>query len=364
MKMKFSRTLGTSTLLVFLALQTVAEAVPNTVFQSSARRRAEAAERAAADETRQRLAEAEARGAAERNRLSREAADKLAVAARAQALIAAGPQEPSAEEKALVERSEAQMQQAFVNLSDEAKERIEQPAPVVVPATAPAGLGIVVAQAPAAPGNPATPPPATTPSAGAPKPQPLKPTPLDESASKTEKTVITCTGASFFDAAKSIGIFTENVRVYHPQFYLECDELEVFMLKEDSSKKTVAAPNPEAASPEATEGGQGEVAEGSIDKVIARGAMVIIEKFQENGEDIQVGKCKNLTYDGKTGMVTLRVWPQVQRGARVQIADEASTVMTINPQGVFQSKGRSRTEIIQGDAAKPQTKGLRRAPEQ
>lgn len=359
MTLTFSRFLITSSLLVFFALQTVAEAVPNTVFQSNARRRAEAAERAAADETRRKLAEAEARGAAERSRLSREAADKLAVAARAQALIAAGPQEPSAEENAIVERSEAQMQQAFVNLSDEAKERIEQPAPVLVPASAPAGLGIVVAQAPAAPGNPATPPPATTPSAGAPKPQPLTPTPLDELASKTEKTVITCTGASFFDAAKSIGIFTENVKVYHPQFYLECDELEVFMLKEDSSKKPVAATTQEPA-----EGATDQVEEGSIDKVIARGAMVIIEKYQENGEDIQVGKCKNLTYNGKTGMVTLRVWPQVQRGARVQIADEEGTVMTISPQGVFQSKGRSRTEIIQGDTAKPQTKGLRRAPEQ
>jgi len=362
MKLQLSRSLVTGAMVALFGFQTVAEAVPNTVFQSSSRRRAEIAERAAADETRQKLAEAEARGAAERNRLSREAADKLAVAARAQALIAAGPQQPSAEEIELVERSEAQMQQAFVNLSDEAKQRIEEPPPVVVPASAPAGLGIVVAQAPTDPGNPATPPPATRPSAGAPKPQPLKPTPLDDLSPKAEKTVITCTGASFFDAAKSIGIFTENVRVYHPQFYLECDELEVFMVKEDKTKQPVAAANPDAA--DTADAGKTDVEESSIDKVIARGAMVIIEKFQENGEDIQVGKCKNLTYEGKTGMVTLRVWPQVQRGSRVQIADEAGTVMTISPQGVFQSKGRSRTEIIQGDAPKPQTKGLRRAPEQ
>jgi lipopolysaccharide export system protein LptA len=346
--------------LTVVSLQGVAEAVPNTIFQSAARRRAEAADRAEAEDTRRKLAEAEARGAVERARLRREEAEKEAIAARAQSLIAAGPQEPTVEERQMVERSEAQLQQAFVNLSDEAKQRIEQPPPVVVPANAPAGLGIVVAQAPAAPGNPATPPPPTNPSAGAPKPQPLKPTPIDDGAAKIEKTVITCTGASFFDAAKSIGIFTENVRVYHPQFYLECDELEVFMAKAEDEAKPVAAADPGAAGEKKGE----EVEQSSIDKVIARGAMVVIEKFQENGEDIQVGKCKNLTYDGKTGMVTLRVWPQVQRGARVQIADEAGTVMTINPQGVFQSKGRSRTEIIQGEAAKPQTKGLRRAPEQ
>jgi len=362
MKTQLSRPLLMGSLLACLGFQTVAEAVPNTVFQSNARRRAEAAERTAAEETRQRLADAETRAAAERNRLNREAAEKAAVAARAQALIAAGPQEPTVEEKELVERTESQLQQAFVNLSDEAKQRIEEPPPVVVPASAPAGLGIVVAQAPAAPGNPATPPPATSPSAGAPKPQPLKPTPIEEISAQAQKTVITCTGASFFDAAKSIGIFTENVRVYHPQFYLECDELEVFMVKEEATKKPVAAPA--AAADDSADAGKDDVEESSIDKVIARGAMVIIEKFQENGEDIQVGKCKNLTYDGKTGMVTLRVWPQVQRGARVQIADEAGTVMTISPEGVFQSKGRSRTEIIQGDAPKPQTKGLRRAPEQ
>jgi len=190
---------------------------------------------------------------------------------------------------------------------------------------------------------------------------------------------------SFFDANRGVGVFTGNVRVYKivngkTDLYVECDDLEVFMKKDDKAKakkETPAPAPPEAVNPlksdaaktdsngpEEKESSASEPEDSGIDKIRARGAMVIVEKYTETG-DIQVGKCKDLSFDGVTQIVTLRVWPQVQRGAHLQIADEAGTVMIITPDGHFKStNGRTRTEILQGDDAKPKTKGLRRAPEQ
>lgn len=342
-------------------------AAPNPIFPSTSRRRSEAAVR---EETARRIAEAEARGELEKNRLARETAatssENLEAKARAALLAAAVPSE--AEQRRQKEAA-TRLDAILENVSPEARERLDAPIPVAtvvededdLPAPpvilAQNGANVAIA----------TPPPASTPSAGAPKPQPLKPTPLENPAIKASKTVITCTGSTFFDANKSIGIFTENVRVYHPQFYLECDEMEVFMKKNEAGADKPKPESPaEGSQPPPSDGKDSDKdeEEGSIDKIIARGALVLIEKFTENGQDIQVGKCKHLTYDGATGTVTLRNWPQVQRGAHLQIAEDPSTIMTISPKGEFKSSnGRTRTEILQGDAAKPKTKGLRRAPE-
>ena len=124
-----------------------------------------------------------------------------------------------------------------------------------------------------------------------------------------------------------------------------------------SNATTKSAPTP--ATPEKAN----EAEQSGVDKIRARGAMVIVEKYTETG-DIQVGKCKDLTYDGITQIVILRVWPQVQRGPHLQIASEPGTFMTILPDGNFKTTGPARTEILQGDAAKPKTKGLRRVPDQ
>ena len=329
-----------------------------SLLESASRRRVESAAR---EETARRIAEAEARSALENARLARESAasptEALASKAKAALLAAANPATTAQQQRQA--QDNARLQSVMQNLSPEARARVNAPVPVakVVEEDDAPPAPILVAQN----GEKvavATPPPATS-ASGAPKPQPLKPTPLENPALKTSRTVITCDGSSFFDANKAIGIFTENVRVFHPSFYLECDELEVFMKKQSTEPDKAKTKTP----PEADANKEGEDEDSSIEKVIARGAMVLIEKYTENGEDIQVGKCKHLTFDGATKMVTLRVWPQVQRDARIQIAEEPSTYMTISPKGEFKSVGRSRTEFIQGDAAKPKTKGLRRAPE-
>lgn len=382
--------------LIFLTLTALLPA-PSAVraqislLESSSRRR-ENAERAAALEAQRRLAEAAANGAAEKERLAREAAKPNPLAERA---ATARPPEPSPEERARSIAGETQLANALGNLSEEGRKALSQvipraqevedetpltPAPVIVAQATPAP----VAPVPAAAGIPATPPPATPVSPSSPKPQPLKPTPVQDTKMEANRTLI-YSADSFFDANRGVGVFTGNVRVYKivngkTDLYVECDDLEVFMKKDDKAKakkEPPAAAPPEGVNPlksnaaktdsngpEEKESSAAEPEDSGIDKIRARGAMVIVEKYTETG-DIQVGKCKDLSFDGVTQIVTLRVWPQVQRGAHLQIADEAGTVMIITPDGHFKStNGRTRTEILQGDEAKPKTKGLRRAPDQ
>ena len=202
----------------------------------------------------------------------------------------------------------------------------------------------------------------------APKPAPLKPAPLDNPAVPGSKVIITCTGAAFFDSETSIALFTENVEVRHPQFFVLCDEFEVHMLKEEKPKegekpKADAKSKPRAAANDpvtsgAPAGGPGDAApapDSGIKFAIARGRMVTIEKLTETGE-VQVGHAKHATYDGATGDILLRDFPQVQRGQHLQIATDPSTTMTLKQNGALNTRGPSRTEIIQDTKPKGGTR--------
>jgi lipopolysaccharide export system protein LptA len=170
------------------------------------------------------------------------------------------------------------------------------------------------------------------------------------------KTTITCTGATFFDANKMIAIFSDNVEVRHPQFFISCDELEVHMVKEDGAKPGAAAkakpPNPAPAAPP-VEVATPENATG-VKFAIARGRMVVIEKLTETGE-LQVGKCRHATFEGSTEDMLLRDFPQVQRGNTLQVATDPSTTMTIKKNGQFSASGPSRTDIVKDVPTKKKT---------
>jgi hypothetical protein len=378
-------------LLLALHLQVAPASAQQNDILDAANRRREKEDTESAQAAQKRLAQAAASRLAEAARSASDSTQPNPLAARA---ATATPPEASLMEKARSIAGETQLSTALANLSEEGRKAFNQPirkATTVEDDSPPTAANVIVAQnttpAPSSPtpaGNPATPPPATQASPGSPKPLPLKPTPLLDAKVEANRTLI-YSDDSFFDANRAIGIFTGNVRVFKivggkTDLYVECDDLEVFMKKTDS--KTSATPKitptntqipaeplqsnattksgPTSATPEKAN----EAEESGIDKIRARGAMVIVEKYTETG-DIQVGKCKDLTFDGVTKIVTLRIWPQVQRGANLQIADEPGTVMTITPEGNFKSSnGRTRTEILQGDAAKPKTKGLRRVPDQ
>lgn len=282
---------------------------------------------ALAAEAAEKLKEASKNGSLEKVRLAAEEALKndQDLAGKAKAAAESLMKETNVEEKELREKGEAAMREAMKNLSSEGRSLL-QPEP--------------------AEGVP--PPP------GGPVPKPLKPLEAPAPAVTPDKVTITATDSGFFDANESLGIFVGDVRVYHPQFYLECEELEVHMEKDamesDAGSVTENSPSTDAILADPNAGGGKADEMGGIKMAIAKGPKVMIQKKGDNGE-MQIAICKEATFVSETGEMTLRIWPQVQRGQSLQIASEAGTVMVLNKDGSLRTNGPSRTEIVRGETA-------------
>ncbi|MDB6005896.1 MAG: hypothetical protein JWR15_2883 [Prosthecobacter sp.] len=220
----------------------------------------------------------------------------------------------------------------------------------------------------------ATPAPAAAPSPGVPvveapppppagpQPKPLQPLNLDEAPKATKGQIdITAQKSAFFDANIGYGIYTGEVKARHPQMYIECEELELYMAKQEGGG-ILGAPKPQKLGPKAKDSdilappkkaGNGAP---PIDKADARGPMVTVEKISEDGE-LQIGRCKHLIYDGKTQRTTLLEWPQVQSGNQLHKATEAGCVMIIDKNGKLTTTGGHETIILQGDEVTPRRNG-------
>ena len=155
--------------------------------------------------------------------------------------------------------------------------------------------------------------------------------------------VITCQGATFFDSAQALGEFTDDVELHHPQFHLVCDELEVYMLKDNEKPKPEASPPPPpGANTKAAE----PAPDNSIKQAIARGRRVVIEKLSEDGM-MQTGVCRHVTYVGSNGDVYMRDMPQVQKGGKLIRSASPGTYFILKQNGRLFTYGPTFTDIIQ-----------------
>ncbi|OYW71820.1 MAG: hypothetical protein B7Z37_26675 [Verrucomicrobia bacterium 12-59-8] len=217
------------------------------------------------------------------------------------------------------------------------------PAPAAAPSP-----GIPVVEAP--------PPPPS-----GPQPQPLQPLNLDEAPKATKGQIdITAQKSAFFDANLGYGIYTGEVKARHPQMYIECEELEIYMAKQEGGG-VLGAPKPKTPGPTAKDSDilappKKVSSAPPIDKADARGPMVTVEKISEDGE-LQIGRCKHLIYDGKTQRTTLLEWPQVQAGNQLHKATEAGCVMIIDKNGKLTTTGGHETLILQGEEVTPRRNG-------
>lgn len=203
------------------------------------------------------------------------------------------------------------------------------------------------------------------------KPQPLSDkgdeAPKEKKTKAGDEAVITSKGSAFFDTKQSVGVFTDDVVVVHPQFHLTCEELQVFMLK-DSEKPVKGDANNSAdgaimrrKTPLPGEEPEPEP-DSSIREAIAKGPKVVIQKLTETG-DVQVGICRHATYVGATGDIIMRDYPQLQRGNNLMIATDPSTYFVIKQNGKVTSEGPSTSKIVQGDdSKKPATIAPHAAP--
>lgn len=184
-------------------------------------------------------------------------------------------------------------------------------------------------------------------SGSAPQPQPLPATPLTPTTKKEpEHTVITSQGEAFFDSKNSMGVFTDDVIVVHPQFHMTADVLEIYMNKEEKKEAPPGKPGEGQAPAPKPDAKSLPVGDSNINKAIAKGRKVIIQKLSETGE-MQIGICRHATYIGATGEIVMRDYPQVQRGKSVIIGTSPTTVMTIKPSGELITQGPNKVDIIQ-----------------
>jgi lipopolysaccharide export system protein LptA len=206
----------------------------------------------------------------------------------------------------------------------------------------------------------------TPPPPAGPQPKLLQASPAPTKAAKGQ-ILITAQKSSFFDVNESYGIFTGNVKARHPQMYIECEELEIWMAKQQGGLLGGAKPKP--GSPAAKDSDilaptkKKESAGTNIEKADARGPMVTVEKMTEDGE-MQTGHCKHLIYDGKTEVTTLLDWPQVQVGNKLHQATEPGCVMIIDKKGKLTTTGGHRTIVLQDDETAPAGSGAVPPPQQ
>jgi len=188
----------------------------------------------------------------------------------------------------------------------------------------------------------------------APAPEPIKPASIAPPATPKAKqpTTIDCDSVDM-DLKNSVFTYTSNVVVNGPQFHLTTDgTFTVYMRKEKKpkAKDAAATASNSAQQPETALSDQPGDAN-NLDHATAVGKEVVIVKTDAEGKS-KIGKCRNAYYDGKTGDMILRDWPQVQDGDNVIIAAEAGTVMTLTKDGKFGVKGRTRTELAGSDKSK------------
>jgi lipopolysaccharide export system protein LptA len=198
--------------------------------------------------------------------------------------------------------------------------------------TAPAAAPSGAAAAPAVPPGPA--------------PTPLQAVP-DATQAQSKNAITIDADELTSDLKNAIFVYSGHVRARHPQFAIECEELEVHMVKEDEMPEKKEKPNVDPVQAPAAK----KDANSRIKLAIARGPRVTIEKVSETGE-IQRGQCKRAVYHGDTKEIVMSEYPQIQSGNLLHIATDPSTEMVFDPDGKFHATGgRQRTIVLSAETA-------------
>ena len=174
------------------------------------------------------------------------------------------------------------------------------------------------------------------------------PTP-DATAGSTEilkkskgPTEITAEKATF-DNRRHLAIFTGNVVVNDPEFYLTCDKLTAYLKSgppPDGAAKTAA---PKAA----TEAKPGTQKKGGLDRAVAEGNVNIVqEKLEADGKTSRsTAKAKTADYNAQTGDIILKGRPIVHQGMNQCEATSDATIMTLNRDRNMSVDGPNKTII-------------------
>lgn len=175
-------------------------------------------------------------------------------------------------------------------------------------------------------------PSATTPPAPEPKPLDVNPGPLD--------TVITCDGGMYFDADQGLFVYLKNVRVADPRFSLTgANELKIFL-----SKKPEPAAGSEPAE-DKTGLGMGSRF-GDVERLVATGAVRILQKQPEPGKPPVEASGAILSYHPESGQIIISGgYPWVKQGTNYSRAMEPNLTLRIEKSGSFVTEGNWSTGL-------------------
>jgi len=244
-------------------------------------------------------------------------------------------QNPDPEELARYKEAANRLQKAKGNMTEEGLRRLSS---ADRPATTVAAPSEIRAADPSAPKT-------SVPTEVAAAPDPSAPKAIRMEVKEKQRTIIETgpDGTGIFDGDKRVAVFvdeSDGVKLDNPQIYLVCEELEVHF-KEEVKKAEGAAP---AAAPGDAIGGMNLPGGSNIEVAYARGRKVFIQKKNADGK-VQIGQCREAIFDGDTGDLVMKVWPQIQQGEDLIIATEESTQIIIKQDGKLKFIGGTRTEM-------------------
>ncbi len=143
--------------------------------------------------------------------------------------------------------------------------------------------------------------------------------PIGGERPKGAQTEITANGEASYDNTKNTAEFSGGVVVRDTQFTLTCDNMLVYLGKDQKGLETVEA----------------------------TGNVVIIQEKSDPKSTAakSIGRAGEVTYKPATGEVVMRKWPSIQQGINQQVATEESTVMILKNSGQSRTIGGSKTLI-------------------
>ena len=158
----------------------------------------------------------------------------------------------------------------------------------------------------------------------------VKPGPAD--------TVISCDGGMYFNSDEGVFVYLKNVRVADPRFALSgANELKIFLGKKPEQKPEKKPENPAPDGKPAI--GLGAKF-GDVEKIVATGAVRILQKQPEAGKEPVEASGAIFTYHPKTGEIVLTGgYPWVKQGANFMRANEPELSLRIQKNGSFVTEG-------------------------
>jgi hypothetical protein len=142
----------------------------------------------------------------------------------------------------------------------------------------------------------------------------------------------------YFDVDAGLFVYLKNVRVADPRFSLSgANELKIFLAKKPEEPATDPKAAPKADKPS----GIGLNAKfGDVERIVATGAVRILQKQPEAGKEPVEASGAIFTYQPEAGEIVLSGgFPWVRQGASFMRALEPNLILRIQKNGSFVTEG-------------------------